>query len=76
MEIMLGPDLEKALTELASRQGVAPEELALKVLQERLLPSAPTAAPRRNLKQILNAVAKDCGVSLSNSALSREEIYD
>ena len=76
MEIALGPELESTLTELARRQGVAPEELALKVLRERMLPSDSPLVPRDDWERRLLAIGKDCGVSLPNSALTREELYD
>lgn len=34
--------------------------------------SAPPAPPRRNLKEFLTAIAKDCGMSLSHETLSHE----
>jgi hypothetical protein len=76
MEIALGPDLEMALTELAGRQGIAPEELALKVLRERLLPAGSPLVPQDAWERRLLAIGKDCGVSLPDSALTREEMYD
>ena len=61
MEITLGPELEGALTEVARRQGITPEELALKVLRERLLPFAPDAAPRRDLSRSLVRLLRTAG---------------
>jgi hypothetical protein len=76
MTIDLDPELEAVLIERARREGIAPEALVLKALRERFLSPVPAKAPRADLKQLLRSVAKDCGVSLPNSALSREEIYD
>jgi hypothetical protein len=76
MIIELGPELEAALNEIARQQGIAPEVVAMNALRERFL--APTAllVPRDEWERRLLALGKDCGVSLPNSALSREELYD
>ena len=76
MVLTLGPDLEAALNEQARRQGVAPEELALNLLRERFLPPAPPIQPQDEWERGLLALARDCGVSLSDEALSREQLYD
>ena len=76
MVITLGPDLEAVLNDLARRQGVAPEVLALNALRERFLGPALRIQPRDEWERCLLGLAKDCGVSLSNEALSREELYD
>jgi hypothetical protein len=75
MTITLGPELEAALNEAAKRQGVAPDVLALNVLRERFLPR-PAIQPQDDWERELLAIAKDCGVSLSNEALGREQLYD
>jgi hypothetical protein len=78
MVIALSPELEAALGELARRRGIAPEELAIEALRERFLTSA-TAAPVRpqdEWERRLLGVATDCGVSLPDSALSREGLYE
>lgn len=75
MVITLNPELEAALNESARRQGIAPEVLALKILRDRLV--TPTLLePRDEWERQLREAASDCGVSLSNEALSREEMYD
>jgi hypothetical protein len=76
MVITLGPELEAALTEAASQRGVAPEALALNALRERFLGTNSPLQPRDEWERLLLSVAKDCGVSLSNEALSREELYE
>ena len=76
MVITLGPELEAALDEAARRQGMSPEVLALNVLRERFLARAPAIQPQDDWERELLALAKDCGVSLSNEALSREQLYD
>jgi hypothetical protein len=75
MVVTLEPKLEAALKEQASRQGIAPEELALNVLRERLLAAAPLE-PRDELERGSLAAARPCGVSLSNEAVSSEGIYN
>jgi predicted transcriptional regulator len=75
MVITLDPELEAALNELARRQGVAPETLALNALRERFLAAA-ALQPRDEWERGLLAVARDCGVSLPDSALSSEGLYE
>lgn len=74
MVITLSPELEAALNEAASRRGVAPEVLALDALRERFLGTIPQ--PRDEWERRLLALAKDCGVSLPDSAVSSEGIYE
>jgi hypothetical protein len=76
MVITLDPQLEAALNKVARGQGIAPEVLALNVLRERFLPPAPPIQPQDEWERGLLALAKDCGVSLSDEALSREQLYD
>jgi hypothetical protein len=73
--ITLSPDLEAALNDLARKQGVAPELLALQVLRERFLAPA-LVPPRDDWERRLRSAATDCGVSLSNEAVSSEGLYD
>jgi hypothetical protein len=75
MVITVGPELEAALSEMARRQGIAPEVLAVNALREKFLASA-SLQPRDEWERSLLALAQDCGVSLPDSALSREELYD
>jgi hypothetical protein len=76
MVIKLGPDLEKALIEVARRQGVAPEALALQALRDRFIGPALWDESKDEWEQRLRRVATDCGVSLSDSALSSEGLYE
>jgi hypothetical protein len=76
MVITLEPDLESAVTDLASRQGVAPEVLALNALRERFLPSNLQIQPRDEWERRLLAAATDCGVSLSNEAVGSGGLYE
>ena len=75
MVITLDPELESALNELGRRQGVAPEVSALSALRERFLAAA-ALQPQDDWEQGLLVAARDCGVSLPDSALSSEGIYD
>jgi hypothetical protein len=75
MVITLGPEREATLNELARRQGVAPEVLALNALRERFLAAA-VLEPRDEWERGLLEAARHCGVSLPDSALSSEELYD
>jgi hypothetical protein len=76
MVITLTPQLEAVLSEQARRRGVAPEALALDALRERFLPAAADLEPRDEWERRLLEAATDCGVSLSNEALGREEMYE
>lgn len=76
MVITVGPDLEAALNDLARKQGVSPELLALDVLRERFLAPAMRIQPRDEWERGLLAAATDCGVSLSNEAVSSEGVYE
>ncbi|HVS38873.1 MAG TPA: hypothetical protein VMS17_25170 [Gemmataceae bacterium] len=75
MVITLGPELEAALKAAADRRGVTPEMLALSALRVRFL-TPPELQPRDEWERGLLELALDCGVSLSDEALSREEMYD
>lgn len=75
MVITLSPDLEAALVEAARREGTDPEALALEALRQRFQRHA-RPEPRDEWERRLLAIATDCGVSLSNEAVSSEGIYE
>ncbi len=75
MVVTLDPRLEAALTAQANHQGIAPEELALQMLRERLIAAAPPE-PRDVWERKLLEAARPWGVSLSDAALAREELYE
>jgi hypothetical protein len=75
MVLTVGPDLETALNDLARKQGVAPEVLAMQALRERFLAPA-MIQPGHEWERRLRSAASDCGVSLSNEAVSSEGLYD
>lgn len=76
MVLTLEPGLEVALSEATRKAGVSPEELASNALRERFLARIQVPEPRDEWERSLLALAKVSGVSLSNGALSREEMYD
>ena len=75
MVINLTPPLEAALSEQARQRGVSPEVLALDALKERFLP-APAVEPRDDWERKLFGAAIDCGVSVPDSALSSDGLYE
>lgn len=76
MVITLTPQLEAVLSEQAQRRGVAPEVLALDALREHFLPASDPLEPRDEWERRLLSMAKDCGVSLTDEQLSREQMYE
>jgi hypothetical protein len=76
MVITLTPELEAALIDLARRQGLAPEALALNALRERFLSPAAPVQPQDEWERRVLGLAKDCGVSPPDAALRREELYE
>jgi hypothetical protein len=75
MVIKLDPRLEAALNDQAKLRGMAPEELALNFLRERLL-ATPKLEPRDEWERGLLAAARPWGISLSDAALSSDGLYD
>jgi hypothetical protein len=76
MVITLTPQLDAVVGEQARRRGVAPEVLALDALRQHFLPTPSPLEPRDEWERRLLGMAKDCGVSLSNETLGREEMYE
>jgi hypothetical protein len=76
MVISLNPQLEAALAEQARQRGVAPEGLVLDALRERFLPKVPLVEPGDDWERRLFGAAIDCGVSLPDSALSSDGLYE
>jgi hypothetical protein len=74
MTLTLEVDWEAALNEQARRQGIAPEVLAANALRERFLVVA--LQPRDEWERGLLEAARDCGLSLPDSALSSEGLYE
>jgi hypothetical protein len=76
MVLELGPELETALSTLASRRGIAPEVLALNALRQHFLGIASPVQPQDEWERRLLGLAKDCGVALPDWALRREAMYE
>ncbi len=75
MTITIDQDLEAALQDQARRQGIAPDVLALHALRERFLADV-APQPQDEWERGLLAAARDCGISLTDSALSCNGLYD
>jgi hypothetical protein len=75
MVVTLESELEAALNEQARRQGIAPEVLAVNALRERFLAAA-ALQPRDEWERGLLGAARNYGVSLPDSAVSSEGLYD
>lgn len=80
MTINLSADLEAAVADEAQRLGTTPDRIVELALRERLRPQVVQPSPRapnpdERLQRIL-AATKECGISLSNEALSSEGLYD
>ena len=75
MVITVESDLEAALNALSRKHGVPSEVLALQALRERFLTPALTQ-PRDEWERRLRSIATDCGVSLSDEAVSSEGLYE
>lgn len=80
VKITLPPDLEQAATAEAKQAGLSPQELVLQILRRKLL-SNNTAAKSASVtgddwERMLSDAAIDCGVSLSDEAVSSEGLYD
>lgn len=76
MTLTLDPQLEAAVNELARRQGVAPEAAVLNVLRSQILQRQRAFAPQDEWERRLIGLAKECGVSLSDAAVSSEGLYE
>ena len=76
MVLNLSPQLEAALNAQARRRGLAPEVVALEALRERFLPKVSPVEPQDDWKRNLFGAAVDCGVSVPDSALSSEGLYE
>jgi len=76
MTITLPPQLEAALSEQARRRGISPEVLALDALRERFLAGSAALEPRDEWERRLFGAAIDCGVSVPDSALSSDGLYE
>jgi hypothetical protein len=76
MAIELGAELETLLREQASRRRMSPETLAQDILRHWLSIATHPIVPRDDWERRLRAIATDCGVSLSDEAVSSEGLYE
>jgi hypothetical protein len=84
MTITLTPEIEAGLTARAAAQGIAPERLLLETLREEFISGAATGnatqnwpfEPQDEWERRLLGISIDCGVSLSNEAVSSEGLYE
>ena len=75
--VELDAELEAAIRKVAVSYDASPEAMALNVLRQRFLrkPVVPLI-PRDDWERELLAIAVDCGVSLPDSAITSEALYD
>lgn len=79
MTLEIGLDLADQLATKARMTGTTVEALALEALRKEVATPAPTTSPKLpydEFMRLLREVATDCGTSLSDEALSRENISD
>jgi hypothetical protein len=74
--ISVPPELEGALNALAKQRGVAPEDLVIDVLRDRLGALSRTIEPRDDWERLILQAGSNCGVSLPDEALSSEGLYE
>lgn len=75
MVITLDPELESLVNEQARQQGVPAETLALNALRAHFS-RLKLLEPRDEWERRLRSIGVDCGVALSNWAVSSQGIYD
>jgi hypothetical protein len=61
---------------LPGPRGVSPEALAIIALRDRFLASSSPCHPRDEWERRLISIGVECGVSLSDAAVSSERLYD
>ena len=75
--VVLPPELERTIVDRARLAGTSPQDFVLKILNDSLTTFAAqqiqTAAARG---RALRDGSVDCGVSLSDEAVSSEGLYD
>lgn len=83
MTLHLPSDLESVIQLQAAELGITPQSFVERKLREVLTPmesekapGSPTIEPRDDWERRLRAIARDCGVALSNEELSSEGLYD
>lgn len=80
MVIQIKPPLENRIKDEAARQGIPAETLAFNIMNERfsIVPtySTQTSSSHDDWLRLLRSATSDCGTSLSDEAVSRENMYD
>jgi hypothetical protein len=76
MAIHLPPQLQAAIDEHSKQRGISSEDLAIDALRERFLPSRLPVEPKDEWEQRLFSASISCGVSVTNSALSSDGLYE
>ena len=76
MKIHLDPETHCELLTLAKARTISPQDFALGLLRQRILPKVWHSAPRDEFEQLLREVGIPCGVGLTDDHLSRESLYD
>ncbi len=76
MTIQINSDLAAALQVRATQEGIPPEEVAVKVLSDQLLPRKLPFEPRDEWERRLLEMGGNYGAGLTNEQLSREQMYD
>lgn len=74
MTITLEPELARRLEAAARTRNTTPQTLAVEAIAEKVETVPP--ADHEEWSRRLRALARDCGVSLSDEATRRENIYD
>ena len=72
MTVELPPEVEQAIAEQAKRQGTTPEALVVDTLRRKFEP----IVARDEWEARILSIGTDCGVSLSDEAVSSEGLYD
>ena len=79
MTIALTPDLEQRVAQKAYKLGTTPENFILSIIQEEFaapLSKPPSFEPQDEWERRLLGIGIDCGISLSNEAVSSEGLYE
>ncbi len=76
MVLTIEADLEATIRKQAQSTGESPEKMTLNALREKFGEAACASEPQDEWERRLRRIGTPCGVTLSNEALSREEMYD
>ncbi len=76
MVIQIKPPLENQIKDEAARQGIPAELLAFNIMNERFSIVPTNSSSHDDWLRLLRSATSDCGISLSDEAVSRENMYD